>query len=81
MATLPYDLSFRTDHPKPVQVCKVSLDKRQLDKLRRAVQDDWYYQLYYDDLPAWAFVGKVEKIVPSGLAVTTEEPTYRCVRR
>lgn len=76
MATLPYDLTFRTDRPKPEKVCTVSLDDEALSKFRRAVRDDWYYQLYYDDLPAWAFMGKVEKIVPSGV-VTTAEPTFR----
>jgi hypothetical protein len=28
------------------------------------VADDWYFQMYYDDLPVWAFVGKVEKVFP-----------------
>jgi hypothetical protein len=30
----------------------------------QAVRDDWYYQMYYDNLPVWGFVGKVEKIIP-----------------
>lgn len=77
MATLPYDLSFRTDRPGREAVCTVSLDAQGLAKFRRAVQEDWYAQLYYDDLPAWAFLGKVEKIVPRGVMVTSEEPTYR----
>lgn len=21
--------------------------------------DDWYFQMYYDDLPVWGFIGKV----------------------
>jgi len=28
------------------------------------VRDDWYFQMYYDNLPVWGFVGKVEKIIP-----------------
>lgn len=30
----------------------------------QAVKDDWYFQMYYDNLPVWGFVGKVEKIIP-----------------
>jgi hypothetical protein len=31
----------------------------------QAVRDDWYFQMYFDDLPVWGFVGKVEKIIPN----------------
>jgi hypothetical protein len=27
--------------------------------LVQAVRDDWYYQMYYDNLPVWGFIGKV----------------------
>jgi len=27
----------------------------------QAVRDDWYFQMYYDDLPVWGFIGKVGK--------------------
>ena len=30
----------------------------------KAVRDDWYFQMYYDDLPIWGFVGKIEKVIP-----------------
>jgi hypothetical protein len=30
----------------------------------QAVKGDWYFQFFYDDLPMWGFVGKVEKIIP-----------------
>lgn len=30
----------------------------------QAVVEDWYFQMYYDDLPIWGFIGKVEKIIP-----------------
>ncbi len=33
------------------------------------MRDDWYFQMYYDDLPVWGFIGKVEKIIQkSGVA-------------
>lgn len=34
----------------------------------QAVKDDWYYQMYYDDLPVWSFVGHVEKEFKAGSA-------------
>lgn len=27
----------------------------------QAVREDYYFQMYYDDLPIWGFIGKVEK--------------------
>jgi hypothetical protein len=29
------------------------------------VKDDYYFQMFYDDLPIWGFIGKVEKIIGS----------------
>ena len=28
----------------------------------QAVREDYYFQMFYDDLPIWGFVGKMEKI-------------------
>jgi hypothetical protein len=32
----------------------------------QAVKEDWYFQMYYDDLPVWGFIGKMEKIIAAG---------------
>jgi hypothetical protein len=32
----------------------------------QAVMDDWYFQMYYDDLPVWGFIGKVRSSTGSG---------------
>lgn len=34
----------------------------------QAVMDDWYFQMYYDDLPVWGFIGKMEKIIKQGVS-------------
>ena len=39
----------------------------------QAVKEDWYFQMYYDDLPVWGFIGKMEKILKHG---TTEYKHY-----
>lgn len=56
----PYELNFRNDK-QSVSLCKKSLSKEKVAKIRNAVSKDYYFQMYYDDLPFWGFMGKVEK--------------------
>jgi len=56
----PYKLDFQTDVESKL-VCKKSLSKEQVSQFRNAVNKDYYSQMYYDDLPIWGFIGKVEK--------------------
>ncbi|KAJ6845889.1 transmembrane 9 superfamily member 2-like [Iris pallida] len=56
----PYELNFREDK-QSTSVCKKTLSKEDVAKLRDAVSKDYYFQMYYDDLPIWGFMGKVEK--------------------
>lgn len=28
----------------------------------QAIQNDYYFQFFYDDLPIWGYVGKVERV-------------------
>lgn len=56
----PYELNFREDKPSKT-VCKKTLSKKDVAKLRDAVSKDYYFQMYYDDLPFWGFMGKIEK--------------------
>ncbi|KAL5209003.1 hypothetical protein ABZP36_004626 [Zizania latifolia] len=56
----PYKLDFRVDHDsKPV--CSKKLTKEEVVKFQNAVAKNYYFQMYYDDLPLWGFIGKVEK--------------------
>lgn len=56
----PYKLDFRVDLDSKL-VCKKKLSKDDVAKFRSAVTKDYYFQMYYDDLPLWGFVGKVER--------------------
>ncbi|XP_078444852.1 endomembrane protein 70 protein family [Wolffia australiana] len=56
----PYELKFRTDVESKV-VCKKTLSKEEVAQFRSAVLKDYYFQMYYDDLPLWGFIGKVDK--------------------
>lgn len=42
----------------------------------QAISNEWYYQMFYDDLPFWSFVGKMEKFVTPDLEVKLEIFTH-----
>eukprot|EP00197_Chlamydomonas_leiostraca_P002553 CAMPEP_0202857270 /NCGR_PEP_ID=MMETSP1391-20130828/278_1 /ASSEMBLY_ACC=CAM_ASM_000867 /TAXON_ID=1034604 /ORGANISM="Chlamydomonas leiostraca, Strain SAG 11-49" /LENGTH=606 /DNA_ID=CAMNT_0049536053 /DNA_START=73 /DNA_END=1893 /DNA_ORIENTATION=+ len=65
MASTSYKLNFKVDRKEEV-VCSKTLSQDDLKKFRTAVEDDWYFQMYYDDLPVWGFIGKMEKIIKQG---------------
>ncbi|KAK8487959.1 hypothetical protein V6N11_007174 [Hibiscus sabdariffa] len=60
LVSAPYKLDFLGD--KEAQIaCKRKLTKEEVAKFRSAVSKDYYFQMYYDDLPIWGFLGKVDK--------------------
>lgn len=60
LVSAPYKLEFRKDKETDV-VCKKKLKKEDVAHFRSAVNKDYYFQMYYDDLPIWGFIGKVDK--------------------
>lgn len=60
LVSAPYKLDFRSEKDSEV-VCKKELSKEQVALFRSAVMKDYYFQMYYDDLPIWGFIGKVDK--------------------
>lgn len=42
-------------------MCRKKLTKRDVAKFRNAVSNAYYFQMYFDDLPVWGFIGKVDK--------------------
>lgn len=39
-----------------------------LNPAAQALEADYYFNMFYDDLPIWGFIGKVEKIQkPAGM--------------
>ena len=54
-----YTLNFRED--KVVEIlCDKKLKRDDLKTFRNAITNDFYFQMYYDDLPLWGFTGKME---------------------
>ena len=62
MTSTPYDVPFRVDKENE-SLCVQTLTAFDLKRFRKAVEEDYYFQMYYDDLPIWGFVGKIEKII------------------
>lgn len=60
MVLSAYDLSFRVSREKET-LCKKTLSSQEASKFREAVKNDYYFQMYYDDLPIWGFIGKADQ--------------------
>ncbi|KAK2996400.1 hypothetical protein RJ639_025148, partial [Escallonia herrerae] len=60
LVSAPYELDFLVEKDS-VTVCKKVLTREEVAQFRSAVMKDYYFQMYYDDLPLWGFVGKIEK--------------------
>ncbi|GMI81678.1 hypothetical protein like AT1G08350 [Hibiscus trionum] len=54
-----YKLNFRENKVLET-LCHKKLEGDGVAKFRDAVINDFYFQMYYDDLPFWGFVGKIE---------------------
>ncbi|KAL2511092.1 Transmembrane 9 superfamily member 5 [Abeliophyllum distichum] len=59
LANALYELEFAVNKTGVV-LCNRKLDRGNVAKFRAAIMNDFYYQMYYDDLPFWAFIGKIE---------------------
>ncbi|KAJ9557812.1 hypothetical protein OSB04_012426 [Centaurea solstitialis] len=42
-------------------ICTKKLTKQEVAKFRKSIAKDYYFQMYFDDLPLWGFIGKYEK--------------------
>ncbi|KAI8524337.1 hypothetical protein RHMOL_Rhmol13G0142700 [Rhododendron molle] len=55
-----YDLKFREDKTAEI-LCEKKLKEDEIAKFRNAIINEYYFQMFYDDLPFWGFIGKVEE--------------------
>lgn len=60
LVSAPYKLEFKREKESEA-ACKASLSADDVAKFRDAVKKDYYFQMYYDDLPIWGFIGKIDK--------------------
>ncbi|KAI4307693.1 hypothetical protein L6164_030853 [Bauhinia variegata] len=59
LVVAPLKLDFLVDR-KPERICGKSLTKEEVARFRKAVLKDYFFQMYYDDLPIWGFLGKFD---------------------
>ncbi|XP_015872609.2 transmembrane 9 superfamily member 5 isoform X1 [Ziziphus jujuba] len=67
-----YELNFQEEKTFKT-LCQKKLKVAEIAKFRDAVIKDFYFQMYYDDLPLWAFIGKVEE---ESWTLSENEPKY-----
>ncbi|KAF5734602.1 putative phagocytic receptor 1b isoform X1 [Tripterygium wilfordii] len=60
LVSAPYKLDFLREKGSE-RICKKTLTKEQVSQFRSAVKKDYYFQMFYDDLPIWGFIGRVDK--------------------
>ncbi|KAI4334237.1 hypothetical protein L6164_018953 [Bauhinia variegata] len=55
-----YELKFREDKVGET-LCQKKITIDEVAKFKQAIIDDFYFQMYFDDLPLWGFIGKAEE--------------------
>lgn len=59
LVSAPYKLDFLVDKDSEM-ICSKKLTKQEVGKFRKAISKDYYFQMYFDDLPLWGFIGKYD---------------------
>ncbi|CAL5430354.1 unnamed protein product [Camellia sinensis] len=60
LASAPYKIDFLVEKDAEL-ACKKKLKKEEVSQFRTALAQEYYIEMYFDDLPAWAFIGKVDR--------------------
>lgn len=54
----PYDVTFR-DSVDWRLLCKKELDEEDLKKLKKAIHNNYFFEMFVEDLPMWGYIGDV----------------------
>ncbi|XP_056868581.1 transmembrane 9 superfamily member 1 [Takifugu flavidus] len=60
MAESLYHIPFRENVERKT-VCQLTLTEKQVDQLREAIEELFYFEFVLDDIPIWGFVGYLEE--------------------
>ncbi|XP_029385036.1 transmembrane 9 superfamily member 1 isoform X2 [Echeneis naucrates] len=60
MAESLYHIRFRENVEKKT-LCQLILSEKQVDQLREAIEELYYFEFVLDDIPIWGFVGYIEE--------------------
>ena len=56
--TSPYEITFQ-DSVEWRLLCKTTLDTQALAKLKKSIQDNYFFEMFVEDLPMWGYIGDV----------------------
>lgn len=54
--TSPYEITF-LDSVDWRLLCKTTLEKKQLEALKDAIHNNYFFEMFIEDLPMWGYVG------------------------
>jgi len=54
--TSPYEISFQ-DSVDWRLLCKATLDKEQMLKFKEAIHNNYFFEMFVEDLPMWGYIG------------------------
>ena len=57
--TSPYELSYQDDIEWRL-LCKRTLDTRQLTSFKEAIHNNYFFEMFVEDLPMWGYIGDFE---------------------
>ncbi|XP_041717460.2 transmembrane 9 superfamily member 1 [Coregonus clupeaformis] len=60
MAESLYEIKFRENTEKK-SLCQLRLTEKEVDQLRDAIEELYYFEFVLDDIPTWGFVGYMEE--------------------
>ncbi|CAL8398310.1 unnamed protein product [Arctogadus glacialis] len=60
MAQSLYHIGFRENVEKKT-LCQLTLSEKQVDQLREAIEELYYFEFVVDEIPIWGFVGYMEE--------------------
>jgi len=58
--TSPYEVTYM-DEIKWRPLCEQILDKEDVKKFKDAIHNDWFFEMYVEDLPMWSYIGDAIK--------------------
>ena len=68
LVNTPFKIGFKEDKPDE-KLCAKEISAKQHKLLKHAIENDYYFQMFFDHLPLWGFIGKVSQA--SGLKILT----------
>ena len=58
--TSPYVITFG-DTVEWRLLCKTSFNKDDLDKFKKAIQNNYFFEMFVEDLPMWGYIGDISE--------------------